>query len=64
MSVITYYIYIIDNTTISTTVLKMLGERLMCITKDKTITKVYYSPDIVENVIAITHLQLSGHEMI
>ena len=37
---------------------------LMYDTKDNSITKVYYSPDIVENVIVMSHLQQSGHKII
>ena len=36
----------------------------MNITKDNNITKVYFSPDIVENVIAVSDLQQSGHKII
>ena len=36
----------------------------MNITNDKNITKVYYSPDIVENVVAVSDLQHSGHNVI
>ena len=37
--------------------MKILGEGFMNITNDINNTKVYFSLDIVENVIAISHLQ-------
>ena len=36
----------------------------MNITKDNNITKVYFSPNIIENVIAVSDLQQSGHKII
>ena len=61
---IIFFFYIIYDTNISTTVFKILGQGFINITNDKNVTEVNYSPEIVENVIATSHLQQSGHKKI
>ena len=61
---IIFFFYIIYDTNISTTVFKILGQGFINITNDKNVKEVNYSPEIVENVIATSHLQQSGHKKI